>query len=170
MIVEVVPYDPEWNGKYQLERAKLIGSLGLLISNVHHIGSTSVAGLAAKPIIDMLLEVPDLEDLDGAKGTFERLGYEVMGEYGIKGRRYYRKGHKTRTHQIHAFRTGDANIKRHIAFRDYLAQHPSVRHEYAQLKTQVAKRCHNDIDAYCDGKDAFVKHHEALALRWLAAN
>jgi GrpB-like predicted nucleotidyltransferase (UPF0157 family) len=91
-----------------------------------------------------------------------------MGEFGIRGRRYYRKGGDNRTHQIHAFEVGDANIDRHIAFRDYLAAHPAIRLEYQNLKIQLAKQFDNDIDQYCAGKDSFVKHHEAKALQWFA--
>ncbi|MFD3262223.1 GrpB family protein [Paenibacillus lentus] len=71
--------------------------------NSFHIGSTSVPGLKAKPITDILLVVKDIGGLDTFSAQFENLGYEVMGEFGIKGRRYFRKGGDDRTHQIHAF-------------------------------------------------------------------
>lgn len=96
----------------------------------------------------------------------ERLGYEVMGEFGIPGRRYFRKGGFNRTHHVHAFKTGDANIHRHLAFRDYLNSFPDVRREYAALKEKLALRFSEGIDGYSDGKDAFVKLHEANALAW----
>ena len=71
-----------------------------------------------------------------------------------------------RTHQIHAFKSGDLNIKRHIAFRDYLKEHPLIMSEYEALKKDLAKSCNNNIDVYCDGKDDFIKYYESKALKW----
>ncbi len=167
MIIEVVPYSLQWSKRFEKEKEILILHLGELVSEIHHIGSTSVRGLSAKPIIDIILEVTSLIKLDAASSIFQGLGYEVMGEFGIEGRRYYRKGGNNSIH-IHAFEIDDANIERHIAFRDYLAAHPAIRLEYQNLKIQLAKECNNDIDQYCDGKDSFIKHHEAKALQWLA--
>ncbi|MEM8490296.1 MAG: GrpB family protein [Pseudomonadota bacterium] len=168
MNIEVVPHNPDWKRNFEDEKKLLTGRLGTLVARVHHIGSTSVPGLAAKPIIDMILEVPDLADLDSARRTFLDLGYEVMGEYGIPGRRYFRKGGDRRTHHIHAFEVGDANVDRHVAFRDYLMAHPAERLAYENLKIQLAREADNDIDRYCDGKEDFVKFHEAKALLWTA--
>lgn len=93
------------------------------------------------------------------------LGYEPMGEFGIPRRRYFPKGGNNRTHQIHAFASGDLHVMRHIAFRDYLRTNPEVAWEYGELKKNVARTCGNDIDIYCKGKDAFVKMHEAIAVK-----
>lgn len=169
MIVEVVPYNLGWPKAFQQEKQHLTKLLGGLVLELHHIGSTSVAGLYAKPIIDMILEVDSLAQLDEVSDMFERLGYEVMGEFGIEGRRYYRKGGNNRTHQIHAFERGDANINRHLAFRDYLVAHPEVKLEYQNLKVELARDCNHDIDKYCDGKDDFVKLHEKKALAWMTS-
>ena len=124
-------------------------------------------GLAAKPIIDIIIEVSCLTKLDALSVFFEEMGYEVMGEFGIEGRRYYRKGGDHRTHQIHGFMVGDFHIQRHIAFRDYLIAHPDIMHEYQILKIGLARTCDNDIDVYCDGKDSFVQYHEKQAVNWL---
>ena len=135
--------------------------------NIFHIGSTSVPNLKAKPIIDILLVVNDINELDTYSEQFERLGYEVMGEFGIKGRRYFRKGGDNRTHQIHAFQYNNIEeIERHLAFRDYLREHPEVCIQYGELKSQLAKQYPNDIDGYGDGKDDFVKSVEKDAIRW----
>ena len=91
-----------------------------------------------------------------------------MGAFGIPGRRYYRNGGTHRTHHIHAFAVGDDHIQRHLAFRDYLRMHPEVRLAYAALKMRLASECNHDNECYCDGKDSFVKHHEAQALEWIA--
>ena len=166
MRVKVVVPNPSWPNEYEQEKNRLVEVLGGVILEIHHIGSTSVKGLAAKPIIDIIIESDSLEKLDTASCHFEGLGYEVKGEFGMMGRRYYRKGGDHRTHQIHAFKVGDPNIHRHIAFRNYLAAHPGVMREYQELKMKLAKACNNDIDVYCDGKDSFIKYYEAKAMRW----
>jgi GrpB-like predicted nucleotidyltransferase (UPF0157 family) len=131
---------------------------------IHHIGSTAVPGLAAKPIIDILMEVTALEELDALNQRMESIGYTPKGEFGIPGRRYFQKGGDDRTHHLHAFARGDFNLARHLAFRDYLRGHPEVAREYGELKRAVAKTCENDIGRYCDGKDAFVKDIESIAI------
>ena len=167
MKIEVVPYRPEWTEAFEEEKEALL-ALGISgIFQVYHIGSTSVKELPAKPIIDIMIEAESLEELDRKKEKIESLGYEAMGEFGIAGRRYYRKGGNNRTHQIHAFQIGDSNLLRHLAFRDYLSAHPEVKREYGDLKIQVASQCHHDIDRYCDGKDDFIKFHESKALEWI---
>ena len=163
MIVTVVKYNPSWISEFESERKLLIIQLGDIIN---HIGSTAVPRLMSKPIIDILLEVKNLEELDNYSHKLESIAYEAMGELGISGRRYFRKGGDNRTHQIHAFQTGDAHLIRHLAFRDYLIEHKGVANEYGRLKFDIAQRCDNDIEKYCDEKDAFVKHHERIALEW----
>lgn len=166
MIVEVVPYNEDWPNKYEKEKLSLIDKLGSVVEQVHHIGSTSVPGLSAKPIIDILLEVKSLEALDGVSHIFENIGYEVKGEFGISGRRYYRKGGEKRTHQIHAFKVNDEQVFRHKAFRDYIETHPEVMEEYEALKIRLASEYENDIEKYCDGKDGFVTFHVSKAIEW----
>ena len=163
--ITVLNYDPEWPLKYERERkaiAEILDGNGI---SIYHIGSTSVPGLAAKPIIDMMAVVRSLEKVDDARGKFSELGYEYLGEFGIAGRRYFRKGGDERTHQIHIFQADDwNNIGRHLAFRDYMRTHEKERAEYAKIKTALAQRFPYDIDGYCDGKDAFVREMEKRAL------
>jgi GrpB-like predicted nucleotidyltransferase (UPF0157 family) len=102
--------------------------------------------------------------LDGFNDELRAAGYEPKGEFGIPGRRYFKKGGENRTHHIHAFASGDFNLIRHLAFRDYLRAHPEVAAEYAELKRTIAATCNNDIERYCDGKDEFVKRIEACAV------
>lgn len=89
--VEVVDYNSQWKLMYQLEEKSLAQTLGNLAMEIHHIGSTSVEGLCAKPIIDILVVVADLVQLDLKTTAMKKLGYLVKGEFGIKGRRYFRK-------------------------------------------------------------------------------
>ena len=165
--ITVVPYDPAWPGLYEAEAQAIAGVLGQRLTAIHHIGSTAVPGLAAKPIIDIMPVVHSLSGADAARGVLEALGYEYLGEFGIPGRRYLRRGGDERTHQVHIFAEGDReNIARHLAFRDYLRAHPDVCAEYAALKRALAARYPYDIESYCDGKADFVKKYESLALAW----
>ena len=116
---------------FEAEAGLVRSVLGNTAIAIHHIGSTAVAGLPAKPIIDMLFEVAVLQQLDGFNNTMVGIGYEPMGEFGIPGRRYFRKGGDNRIHQIHAFASGDFNLTRHLAFRDYLRTNPAAAAEYA---------------------------------------
>jgi GrpB-like predicted nucleotidyltransferase (UPF0157 family) len=163
--IEVVDYDPSWPTRYAAEREIILRSLGDLVVAIHHIGSTAVPGLAAKPIVDIMLAVRDLSALDARNAEMEALGYRPMGESGVAGRRYFKKGGDDRTHQAHAYVSGDPNLSRHLAFRDYLRLHPDVAREYGDLKRSIAQSCDNDIARYCDGKDAWVKRVEAVAVR-----
>lgn len=165
--IEVVEYDPIWPLLYESERVLLFQTLGDIAVRIHHIGSTAVPALAAKPTIDILIEVTDVVALDARNQDMRGIGYEPKGESGIPRRRYFKKGGNNRTHNIHAFARTDSNVTRYIAFRDYLRAHPEVAYEYAKLKNDGATKCDNDIVRYCDGKDAYVKHIEAEAVRWL---
>lgn len=169
-MVVVLPYDVTWPDAFRQEALHLRRALGDRIVALHHIGSTSVPGLVAKPIIDMLLEVSALEALDACAGRLEALGYEVMGAFGIEGRRYFRKSDASgaRTHQIHAFQSGSPHLQRHLAFRDYLRAHPGVAAAYGALKLELLG-VSAQAGAYMDGNDAFVRRVEGEALEWVGA-
>lgn len=170
MDVRVVPYDPDWRVAFAVEAECIRGALQDRQIEVHHIGSTAIPGIFAKPIIDILLVVPSLELLDSKVPSMEALGFESLGEFGIAGRRYFRKNSTTgiRTHQVHAFKAGSAGVRRHLAYRDYLRSHPEAAQEYSLLKQRLANEFPQSMQDYIDGKDAFVKHHESLALEWLS--
>ena len=167
--VVVVDHSPAWETMFEAEARAIRDILGDTCIEVHHIGSTSVPGLAAKPIIDIMPVVTDITLADARRAEFERLGYEYLGEFGIPGRRYLRKGGDERTHQVHVFaQSSTHDIGRHLAVRDYLRAHPQVARQYGELKKALAQAHPYDIEAYCDGKDAFVKAMEADALAWAA--
>ncbi|MBF2026344.1 MAG: GrpB family protein [Oscillatoriales cyanobacterium C42_A2020_001] len=159
MNVEVVPHNPLWQTVFQEESAKIAAAMGDNCVAIHHIDSTSIPTIYAKPIIDMLVEVKNIMDVDVQKTVLEQLGYEAMGEFGIPGRRYFRKHNSAgiRTHHIHAFQTGSEEITRHLAFRDYMIAHPVDAQQYSNLKRLLAKKYPQDIDQYMDGKDAFIR-------------
>lgn len=168
MIVLVVPYDENWPARYEAEANRIRDAVGEVLVKVHHIGSTSIPGLRAKPIVDILLEVSGLAELDARSHRLESLGYEAKGEFGIQGRRYFRRDNElgVRIYHVHAFEAESQQADRHLAFRDYLISHPQVARTYGDLKQQLAERFPSDIHAYMDGKDSFVKHYQAEALAW----
>ncbi len=169
--VVVLPHDPQWRTQFSREADTITRALGPIRHELHHVGSTSIVGICAKPIIDMLLLVDDLRALDADESALTGLGYEAKGEFGIPERRYFRKDSPEgmRTHHLHAFVFGSHGAVRHIAFRDYMNAHPDAAAEYSALKRALASHHANDAASYIAGKDAFVKHHEALALSWWAA-
>lgn len=171
MKVHVVPYDPSWSAGFTAEAECIRSTLGALAVAVHHIGSTAIPGIFAKPVIDILLEVYDLQALDAQSSALAALGYEAKGEFGIPGRRYFRKdsGAGVRTHQIHAFERGSADSERHLAFRDYMIDHPASAQSYSMLKQQLPESHPGDVESYMDGKDPFIKEHEEKAIAWRRA-
>ena len=101
----------------------------------------------------------------------ESLGYEVLGAYGIPGRRYFRKENRggIRTHNIHAFGAGSTEVERHLAFRDYMNAHPGDAQRYSELKRRLAAEHPQSMDGYMDGKDGFIKEMDRRAARWRAS-
>ncbi len=155
-IIEVVPYNTDWPNLFSIEKNRIQDALGENCIGIHHIGSTSVPGLAAKPVIDMIPVVRDIMKVDNSNNAMQQLGYEAKGEYGIAFRRYFQKGAEYRTHHAHVFEEGSPEIERHLKFRDWMRSHPSDLDAYAALKQELAKNHPNDIMAYCLGKEAFI--------------
>lgn len=168
MEVLVVTPDPAWPAAFAREARRISASLSPLQAVLHHIGSTAIRGIHAKPIIDMLLVVPDVWALDHRGEDMRALGYEAMGEFGIPGRRYFRKSDAAgrRTHHVHAFESGSPHVQRHLAFRDYMNSHASAAQAYGVLKQTLAATFPRDIEAYVAGKNSFIQEHEAKALAY----
>ncbi|MGA4637777.1 GrpB family protein [Pseudomonas solani] len=162
--VAVVDHDPEWVRLFEQEARSIERALGSCLVRVHHIGSTAVPGLAAKPVIDILIEVVGLESLERRYGPVLELGYCARGENGLPGRRYFTKGGERRTHQLHGFQVDDEQVGRHLAFRDYLRQHPAVRDEYAAVKHATILACGGSSSTYAALKEPFIQRHQAKAL------
>ena len=171
MRVRVVAYDPAWKHEFEADADRIARALRDMVLTLHHIGSTAISGILAKPIIDILLEVEDIVRLDGSSSAMEQLGYEGMGEFGIPGRRCFRKDNASgiRTRQVHAFAVGSTQIQRHLAFRDYMIAHPAEAQEYGRLNQKLALEHPDDIEAYMDGKAQFIKEHEGQAIAWRAS-
>ena len=166
-IVEVTDYNPAWPEAFEREAAALRAVFGDLLVAIHHVGSTAVPGLKAKPVIDIMPVVTDIRAVDALNGQMAALGYEAMGEGGLPGRRYFRKGGDVRTHNVHVYeQSNTAAIDRHLAVRDYLRRHPDAAAQYGEVKTALAQRVNHDIEAYMDGKDGFVQALQRMALAW----
>ncbi|GAC1354246.1 MAG: GrpB family protein [Polyangiales bacterium] len=167
----VLAHDPTFALRAIEEGERLRRALGEAVVDVHHIGSTALP-IAAKALLDLLLVVRDVSTLDAdcSLATMTSLGYAAHGEYGIAGRRFFTRvdGAGERTHNLHAFEVGSPEIDRHLDFRDYLRAHPEQAAQYGALKQRLAAAQPTDIDAYMDGKDAFIKDVDARAAEWRA--
>jgi GrpB-like predicted nucleotidyltransferase (UPF0157 family) len=165
--VEVVAYNPGWDEQYRNEMVALRAILGEQIVAIHHVGSTAIPGVHAKPIIDVLVEVSQIAAIDAYNDEMIRQGYIPRGEYGIAGRRYFIKGNEIhRSHHIHIFQVENPEIQRHLDFRDYLVSHAADAKAYSDLKRELARRFPTDINAYIEGKDVFIKEIDRKAAAW----
>jgi GrpB-like predicted nucleotidyltransferase (UPF0157 family) len=164
--VEVTTYNPQWVAMFEEEANKLREIFGSEIIEIHHIGSTSVPGLKAKPIIDIMPVVRDINRIDEFNAAMIAIGYEPKGENGISGRRYFQKGGDNRTHHVHIYESGNPEIERHLAFRDFLREHQDVAKTYGDLKEKLAKQFPYDIESYIKGKEQLVLEIQRKSISW----
>lgn len=166
MKVSIVEYCPQWREMFEEEKRLLQAVLAEVSAKVEHIGSTAVNGLAAKPIIDIMIGLPNFSVADSLVSRIENLGYEYFNKYEdeMPYRRFFAKNSNgIRTHQIHMIETGSEFWERHLLFRDYLRQNPEMTNDYAALKKQLAEREWADVNEYADAKTKFIKGIENKA-------
>lgn len=159
-------YNPAWTLEFDALKAIFIKHIVGEIIGVEHVGSTSIPGLKAKPIIDIDIVVSDKNQLKIVIGKLEKLGYRHVGDLGITGREAFkRKDSKTpdtgskrswMKHNLYVCIQGSIGLANHLNFRDYLRAHPEKTVEYSKLKQKLAKEFTYDIDAYIDGKTDFI--------------
>jgi GrpB-like predicted nucleotidyltransferase (UPF0157 family) len=155
--IEVVAYDPRWPLRYQRERDRIAAALGENAVAIEHIGGTAVPGLPAKPVIDIMVGVPDIERAGQAVASLINLGYQYVPELEsqLPERRYFRRGSPD-THHVHMVAVSSDFWEEHLLFRDYLRTHPQAAEEYGKLKRGLASRFRFDRDAYRAGKVPFI--------------
>jgi GrpB-like predicted nucleotidyltransferase (UPF0157 family) len=160
--VRLVPYTQEWERLFEEEKCRLQAAVGKYVLDIQHVGSTSIPGMLAKPILDIAIAVQNFEEAGICIQPIEQSGYEYMGENGIPRRRFFVKG-DPRTHHIHMNEMGSWDWNNQIDFRDYLIQHPESAEEYAELKLALAQRYPTDRQSYLDGKAPFIERVLQLA-------
>jgi GrpB-like predicted nucleotidyltransferase (UPF0157 family) len=151
--VEIVDSDPAWARRYQREKARLVHALDGVFVRIEHIGSTAVPGLAAKPVVDILVTVADVEDEVGYRTMIEQLGYELR----VKEPDHRAFRTRERDVNLHVYKDNDPEVDRYLLFRDRLREHPQERALYERVKRDLAQREWPDINYYADAKSEVVE-------------
>lgn len=148
----LVPYDPAWPARFAAYRDELLAAGGAIFAVIHHIGSTSVPGLGAKPTIDIMPGLRRYEDGYALVEPLEARGYDYLGEYGLPGRHFFRR---MKDSHVHTYVVGQGQWHDQLDFRDYLRAHPWARDAYWALKRELA-RTHDNVGDYAEAKSDFV--------------
>ena len=150
----VTPYDKKWKTDFEQICRELEGAIGDLIIGIEHVGSTSVEGLSAKPIIDIDVVIEDYAVFDEVTHNLEKLGYIHEGDLGIKDREAFKYSDKPhlQKHHLYVCPKYSAELHRHITFRDFLRSNPEAAKEYSLVKERAAELFPNDIDKYIEFK------------------
>ena len=168
--VSIVDYDSDWPIRFEEERKRILGALGIPCLTIMHVGSTAVRGIGAKPIIDMMLGVRDREEANRVQKALEVVGYTDITPEPDNTEWFYCLGYGTRElyHHLHLVVEGSDHWRRQLAFRDYLRAHPDTAREYNELKRRLADHYGDDRRGYTDAKTGFITNVlnklEALAL------
>ncbi len=168
-IIELVEHDPAWGAIAAREAERLGRALGSVLVEVHHIGSTAIPSIRAKPIVDLLPVVRSLPEIDARRAQIGALGYAWWGELGIEGRRYCIRTDPTTGHrvaQLHVFAVGSERIACHVSFRDYLLAHPDEARAYEAEKMRARALHPGDVNAYNDAKAMWIRGCDERAAAW----
>lgn len=172
-VVELEPYTPAWSeaATREIERLRPVFAENLV--TIHHVGSTAIPGISAKPILDLMPTVHDISLVDDCRSALETLGYQWRGEYGLPGRRYCTfidAATGRRKIHLHCFQEGTSEVERHLAFRDYLITHPDLAQEYDLLKARCRELHPSDSHAYTACKSDWISKVEVEAIAFYRAN
>ena len=165
--VSLMHHNPAWVLAAEHYSALILAATPIVIA-VHHIGSTGIAGIKAKPVIDLMPIVTSLSALDPQAKQIEALGYVWRGEFGVDGRRFCTLDDAAgvRQAQLHIYEKGSPHARRQLAFRDYLRAHPSIAQDYSAEKERASALHPNDSHAYSAEKGGWIRTVEADALIW----
>ena len=166
--IVVVPYNANWPVRFRIESQLLHVALADVKPVIEHIGSTSIPGLAAKPVIDMLVGVPSLDEFEPHADQLALYGYEYIPEYerALPDRRFFKRVIRgVRTHHVHVVQLDGLYWKRYLKFRNNLRADAWLAARYAELKRRLAGRFRYDRDAYTNGKSGFVEAVLAMQTR-----
>jgi GrpB-like predicted nucleotidyltransferase (UPF0157 family) len=167
--IEVAAYDPAWPVRFAELGRDLRAGLGAVALRIDHIGSTSVPGLAAKPIIDIQVSVADFEPLAAYRLPLEQLGYVYRADNPERTKRYFREPSGRRRTHVHVRRAGSFSEQWALLFRDYLRAHAEAAAEYAAVKQRLALRFRDDRRAYVDAKGPLLWEIIRKADEWAQA-
>ena len=154
--VEIVDYDSSWPTAFATLRSRILGALGTIADSIEHVGSTSVPGLAAKPIIDLDVVVLSASDVPSAIERLGLLGYLHRGNLGIEGRETFESPSGLVAHHLYLCIRGSAALTNHLTIRNYLRHNSDAAVTYGILKRRLAKQFPTDVDRYMDGKTDFI--------------
>lgn len=158
--VIVEPYNPKWKEDFEAIKSEVAQALGEIALSIEHVGSTAVEGLSAKPIIDIDVVVKE-EDIAEAIEKLSKIGYQHEGNLGISGREAFcydeEKKKHLRVHHLYVCPKDSRELKRHIAFRDYLRTHKAEREEYSRIKAEAALLFPHDIEGYIAHKESVIE-------------
>lgn len=157
--VIVLPYDASWKTAFNDIRRELEAALGDLAVSIEHVGSTSVEGLSAKPIIDIDVVIRDYSVFDAVVRKLASVGYIHEGDLGIQGREAFKYTHKPhlQKHHLYVCPQDSAELRRHITFRDFLRSNPDAVQEYSAVKETAARLYPEDIDGYIAYKSPCIE-------------
>lgn len=154
----IVDYSPQWAADFKTEAAHLISIFNDAIVSIHHIGSTSIPGMKAKPIVDILITTNNLEKIDNFHAQMEHQGYVVGGEFGIPQRRFFCKGNQDHCQiHIHVYELSNPVVEKYVLFRDYLISHPIDAKDYEALKMALAEKYPHNRTLYTQSKSSFIE-------------
>jgi GrpB-like predicted nucleotidyltransferase (UPF0157 family) len=152
----VVPYNPDWPRAFADLGRRLRTALGPHALRIDHIGSTAIPNLAAKPVLDVLISVANLEPIDAYRPALESAGFSWRPDNPDLTKRYFREQPGAPRTHIHVHRAGSWGEQFLLLFRDYLRAHPADAAAYARLKYQLAQQYRHDRPAYVDAKSTFI--------------
>jgi GrpB-like predicted nucleotidyltransferase (UPF0157 family) len=155
-IVKVVDYQPDWPAQFRILCDSVWPLVADLAIAIEHVGSTSVTGMAAKPVIDLDIVTRSRDEIPAVAMRLAQLGYRYLGNLGVEDREAFRAAKNEPAHNLYVCPSNSIALRNHIAFRNHLRAHAEDAAAYAALKRQLAERFSRDINRYAEAKTDFV--------------